>query len=105
MEKPILINRLFLLLATACVTSACVSLPPAQVSTGEAPPSTAVPWRDLTTALADKPATSAATPAAPGAAVVLSPLTPAESSPSKVPRMDLPVDLWDRIRRGFAMPD
>jgi len=103
MEKPILINRLFLLLATACVTTACVTPPPAQVATAETPPSTTATWRELTPALVDKPT---ATPAATGAPVVLSPLTPSsESSPSTVPRMDLPVDLWDRIRRGFAMPD
>ena len=105
MEKPILINRLFVLLATACLTTACVTPPPAQQATAETPPSTAVPWRELAPALVDKPAVSAATTATPGAPIVLSPLTPAESSPSKVPRMDLPVDLWDRIRRGFAMPN
>jgi len=105
MEKPILINRLFLAIATACLTTACVTAPPAQQTTAETPPGTALPWRELAPALVDQPAAAATAPAAPGAPVVLSPLTPAESSPSKVPRMDLPVDLWDRIRRGFAMPD
>ncbi len=96
-----MINRLFLLLAAACVSTACVSPPATQGVAVEAPPSRAVPWRDLTPSLVDKTDKPASNPGSAG----LSPLTPSESSPSTVTRMDLPVDLWDRIRRGFAMPD
>ena len=98
MEKPILIKRLFLLLACAWMTTGCVTAPPVPIVSAEASSITAVPWRDLTSEMAAKPA-------APVASASLRPLTPADSSPSTVSRMDLPVDLWDRIRRGFAMPD
>lgn len=35
----------------------------------------------------------------------LQPITAAQASSSEVASLSTPVDLWDRIRRGFAMPD
>jgi membrane-bound lytic murein transglycosylase D len=102
MEKPILIHRLFLLLLTGCLTTACVTTSPLPTQTGAgAPPQGDGNWREINPALVGtmNPTPSTASQAA------LSPLTPAPSSTTAIPRLDLPVDLWDRIRRGFAMPD
>jgi len=51
-----------------------------------------------------------ATPAQPGAAAVipsgpLTPIAPTDISSQGVTALQPPADLWDRIRRGFAMPN
>ncbi|WP_298211263.1 transglycosylase SLT domain-containing protein [Acidovorax sp.] len=60
------------------------------------------------TALGDKPATAPATPA-PHTPVIpngpLKPIAAAQASSGEVASLSAPADLWDRIRRGFAMPD
>ncbi|GAB3358229.1 transglycosylase SLT domain-containing protein [Giesbergeria giesbergeri] len=40
-----------------------------------------------------------------GADKTLQPITPAKAGNGKVAPLFTPADLWDRIRRGFAMPD
>ncbi len=102
MEKPILTNKLFLLLITCCLVSACVTNPPlASDNPSAAPAKGDAAWREISPALVE-----AMTPLpSPAPNVALSPLTASESSTSAISRLDLPVDLWDRIRRGFAMPD
>ncbi|MBT9513672.1 MAG: lytic transglycosylase, partial [Acidovorax sp.] len=35
----------------------------------------------------------------------LRPITAAQASSGEVASLSAPADLWDRIRRGFAMPD
>ena len=48
-------------------------------------------------------ATSSHTPVIPDGP--LSPITAGRASSSEVASLSTPADLWDRIRRGFAMPD
>jgi membrane-bound lytic murein transglycosylase D len=102
MEKPILTNKLFLLLITCCLVTACVTNPPlASDNPSAAPAKGDAAWREMSPALVEAMAPSPS----PAPNVALSPLTASESSTSAISRLDLPVDLWDRIRRGFAMPD
>ena len=53
--------------------------------------------------------TSTKAPAAPHTAVIpngpLKPITAAKAASGEVASLSAPADLWDRIRRGFAMPD
>ena len=55
------------------------------------------------------PATSAGTAAAPHTPLIpngpLRPITAAQAASGEVASLSAPADLWDRIRRGFAMPD
>jgi membrane-bound lytic murein transglycosylase D len=81
-----------------------------------APPATEAPV--AATPVAPKPQEVAAEtqvhtpqpPPAPALPVViprgpLQPITAAEAASSSVAQLEPPADLWDRIRRGFAMPD
>ena len=53
--------------------------------------------------------TSTKAPAAPHTPVIpngpLKPITAAQAASGEVASLSAPADLWDRIRRGFAMPD
>ncbi len=49
------------------------------------------------------PAVEARKPVFPGG--TLQPITPAQADSSAVAQLAPPADLWERIRRGFAMPD
>ena len=55
------------------------------------------------------PATSTGTAAAPHTPLIpngpLRPITAAQAASGEVASLSAPADLWDRIRRGFAMPD
>ncbi|NIC39472.1 transglycosylase SLT domain-containing protein, partial [Aquabacterium sp. A08] len=90
-------HRLSLPLLSALLTTACTTLPPASVSDA--------------TATRPSPATPHDAPAPRGPAVIpsgpLQTLSVAPSAPSlpAVAPLVAPQDLWERVRRGFAMPD
>src|SRR4051812_39698749 len=67
-------------------------------------------------AAAPKPATPASAPAVPPAPMTstapayipfgpLQPIAPSEAASRGVAQLQPPADLWERIRRGFAMPN
>ncbi len=102
MEEQILIHRLLLIAITCCLTTACVGTAPLASDPGAGGnPKADVSWREVSPVLAEPKAPAPQT--TPNTA--LSPLMPAPSSTSAISRLDLPADLWDRIRRGFTMPD
>ena len=53
----------------------------------------------------DPAASPPATNSAPGPATELTPITPGVIGSSRVTATEPPKELWDRIRKGFAMPD
>ncbi len=67
--------------------------PPASQSTAPSTPATA-------TAPADQPSAPSVIPSGP-----LQPITAAEAASRAVAQLQPPADLWERIRRGFAMPN
>ncbi|MCB1980105.1 MAG: transglycosylase SLT domain-containing protein, partial [Burkholderiaceae bacterium] len=91
MEKYVLKKFLYwACLAGALVLSGCanqISAPSQASDTQAATPTTAPPHTPLY-------------PQGP-----LQPITTAQASPHAVAPLFAPSDLWDRIRRGFAMPD
>ena len=68
------------------------------------PGATSTPGSDSTTATTTAPASEAThTPQYPAGPLL--PIAPARASRLEVMPLFTPSDLWDRIRRGFAMPD
>jgi len=108
MEKPILKRLIQHALWLACLLLAgCANTLTAPNATASA--STATPSE---TAPATAPAaTPAAAPAAPMPPVVimpngpLQPITATQAASLAVAQLATPTDLWERMRRGFAMPD
>ena len=78
-------------------------LPPLTDAT-TAPARTAAPPASATAAAAATEAPSNRRPAALVPSGPLRPITAAEATSTGVAAMETPPDLWDRIRRGFAMP-
>ncbi len=110
-EYPmILFHRLSALALVLLVTGCASTLPPtaAAIPSDEANPAntTAVtsspPVRSVANALAVKPAKvlPSVYPTGP-----LAPLSPNEANDTSVATLTPPADLWDRIRRGYGMPD
>jgi membrane-bound lytic murein transglycosylase D len=107
MEKPIPMNVLKLVLATTLLWLAgCTTAPPATDATRISESGTGItlqPTRDM--------AAQGPTPKRPlffGSSVAHIPLTPMDlqtATSRVVVPLAPPVDLWDRIRRGYAMPD
>ncbi|TFZ08078.1 transglycosylase SLT domain-containing protein [Ramlibacter humi] len=82
-------------LALALLLAGCASTPPSG-SEGSAPVSTAIGEGQSVS----RPAGPAAVPSGP-----LKPIEPAASTgTTSVAALEPPADLWERIRRGFAMP-
>ncbi|HYF43981.1 MAG TPA: lytic transglycosylase, partial [Ramlibacter sp.] len=81
----------FLMLATGCATAPSASPDPA-------PPAPAAAPAPVTRAPAAAPQPSVV-PSGP-----LQPITAAEAASRGVAQLQPPADLWERIRRGFAMP-
>ncbi len=87
--------------AALLVLAGCASNPgaPGASSSSSSSPSTA----------STASAAGAATKAAPHVAIIpdgpLRPITPAQASSTGVAATAPPAELWDRIRKGFAMPD
>lgn len=100
------------LLAAACLPlllAACASLPGHEATSAPAPSSPAIA-APAPTAQADATAPAVATPPAAAARPVLptgamSELQPQPAADRSVAPLTPPADLWERIRRGFAMPD
>jgi membrane-bound lytic murein transglycosylase D len=108
MEKPIPMKLLKLGCATLALWLAgCATVPPAldaQPAADGGPGLTLQPTRELNS----RGKGSAQAPLFFGSSVAHIPLTPTElhGSGSRLVRpLSPPVDLWDRIRRGYAMPD
>jgi membrane-bound lytic murein transglycosylase D len=104
MEKQVLMKYISLVVLISLIgLGGCASTSPgntSQASANTAPaavPSTMAPE-------APKPSTAPVhTPVYPGG--VLQPITAEEASSRAVAQLTPPADLWERIRRGFAMPN
>ena len=96
--KSTLVNRLsfWALLFTAAVLAGCAA--PGTQSAGLGLPDDPVLIAGRTASNSDD--TRSNIPAGP-----LRPITPGTTSSKPIARMEPPKELWDRIRRGFAMPD
>ncbi len=98
MEEPVLKKLILLLVAASSLWLAgCASTVPV-----------AAPAASTPVAVASAPA-KAPLPAAPPTPIYpqgpLQPITAAEAASLAVAQLAAPADLWERIRRGFAMPD
>ncbi|NBY05797.1 MAG: LysM peptidoglycan-binding domain-containing protein [Betaproteobacteria bacterium] len=102
MEKQILIHRFFWIALIGCLTTACVTTQPLAHNSG----AVGIPNGNDQRREPSPPPVEAMNPL-PNAETLtpLRPLPPTPASTTAIPRMDLPMDLWERIRRGFAMPD
>lgn len=92
-----------LLTLTACATTEPASSSHSSVPVGDGPGITLQPSREMGArpAQANRPAYSSASNAHPPLAPIDAQLTASRT----VAPLAVPVDLWDRIRRGYAMPD
>lgn len=92
-----------LLLAAACLTGCATAVNTSDASASSAGSSGSVAASSTRSAGAvSNPRGTTGTQAYNGA---LSPIYPQEAPSRVVASLATPVDLWDRIRRGFAMPD
>ncbi len=100
-------------LCLAIFLAGCASSPKTDAPTASAPTQATTPSPNPapapTSTIASTPA-----PTTPSVAVTippfipngpLSPVEPAQAATQNVATLAAPVDLWDRIRRGYAMPD
>ena len=90
-------------LALLLVLAGCASAPPtaeAPVAAAPAAPKPQVQAQIQAPAPAPAPALPAVIPRGP-----LQPITMGDAASGNVAPLQPPADLWDRIRRGFAMPD
>jgi membrane-bound lytic murein transglycosylase D len=85
-------NTAFLFLIVTSVLSGCANLGPTEISS------------QRTNATASVPATVSA-PSSMPTAQALSPVSTGQAARPGVTHLALPNDLWERIRKGYAMPD
>ena len=85
-------------LSFALCLAGCATPPPA--SGPDTPPASPAPVADASTAPVTTPIAPAVIPGGP-----LTPITAAEAASRAVASLQPPADLWERIRRGFAMPN
>ena len=96
-----MIRAAALLLAVLLAGCAGVKAPPPVVAGTPAPPATSVPQPGRPSAATRaEPPTVSIVPSAP-----LKPIEAGQASSQSVTGIQPPADLWDRIRRGFAMPN
>ena len=106
-----LVRRYWLFAALASALGGCANVPteaslPTQTATTSAEPR-AIPGADSRVAPSGAVQTSEAAPALPAVfpAGPLTPISAAEATRMGVMQLAAPSDLWERIRRGFAMPN
>jgi membrane-bound lytic murein transglycosylase D len=89
----------------ALLASGCASVPSAPA--GAAPETAAVPVAKTATQppASTAAATAKAVPAQAAAEGALSAITTATAAATPVVYLSAPADIWERIRRGYAMPD
>jgi membrane-bound lytic murein transglycosylase D len=99
MEEPIQMKLLHVAAVAASLWLAGCATPPADTSAGVSPPA----------AKASEPAAATQSSAVAAPSVIpggpLKPIAAADLSSQGVAPLEPPADLWDRIRRGFAMPN
>src|SRR5688572_5638816 len=94
MEKRVSMKILHIAgLACALWLTGCATTGPSQGSAANS----------AQTSPTDAPTRSTHTPVIPNGP--LSPIAAAQAASGQVASLSTPADLWDRIRRGFAMPD
>ena len=96
-------------LCMAVYLAGCATAPPPQTATSPDGDDalTLSASRELPRTAAPQPRRSVAPPASTTASdrVPLTPITAHQTASRSVVALAPPVDLWDRIRRGYAMPD
>ncbi len=97
--------RLAIALAFAALLAGCATLPaPDAAPAGDTAASTAAPATPVAAATPGT-APAARSPRALYPTGPLQPIASAQASSGSVVALEVPPDLWDRIRRGFSMPD
>ncbi|MGI9217716.1 MAG: transglycosylase SLT domain-containing protein [Hydrogenophaga sp.] len=92
-------------LALALLVTGCATAPPTPNVPSQDAAAVTQPATPARTSLATKKAAPATAPAQATTEAALSAITTATAATAPVVYLSAPADIWERIRRGYAMPD